>query len=141
MIFPEDIEEENTAEDELPVYTDWAFDFENNRLKRKNAVPFLVEGEEALKFWIYKALNTLKGSYKAYSDEFGIDFRELIGETDREIIEAELERLITEALTVSPYISDVTDFEFNFEGGRVTCSFAVDTEYGVLDEEVDYELL
>ena len=121
---------------ELPLYKEWAYDFERNCLKTRNGKYYLVEGQEALKIWIYKALKTERYRYPAYPRSFGSETYTLIGEGgDREITESEMERYVQEALLVCPYIIGVGEFEFQHEGSRLTAEFTVMTIYGDIPQE------
>jgi len=140
MIFPDEVDYTEVAESELPIYKDWAVDFENGCLLIENGKPSVVEGLEALAVWIYKALKTERGLYLAYSDDFGEEFPALIGETDREYIERLLMSMISDALTVSPYILDVEGYSFAYDGSTVSASFTVNTVYGATYEEVLIEI-
>ena len=40
------------AQEELPLYRDWAVDWQQGRMLRKNGRPYLVEGQEALKIYL-----------------------------------------------------------------------------------------
>ena len=51
----------DTAIEELPLYREYAYDFERNCLKTgPDGNTYLVEGNEALRIWIYKALRTVR---------------------------------------------------------------------------------
>lgn len=52
---------------ELPLFREYAYDFENNCLLKKDGKTYLIEGNEALKIWIYKALYTQRYRYTAHS--------------------------------------------------------------------------
>ena len=127
-------------DENLPVYTEWAYDFEKNEFLTSGGLYYKVEKNEALKIWIYKALKTQRYRYPAYPRNFGSEVEEVIGLSgDREIIESEIERYIQEALTVNPYIISVDDFEFEY-GSKTSVMFTVSTIYGELNmgDEVDY---
>ena len=50
----------------LPIYEEWAYDFENNRLlTTKEGEHYKVYKDDALKIWIYKALRTARYHYAA----------------------------------------------------------------------------
>ena len=42
----------------LPMFREYAYDFANNCLLLKDGQTYLVEGNEALRIWIFKALAT-----------------------------------------------------------------------------------
>lgn len=124
------------AEEELPVYREWAYDMEHNRFLTRNGQYYLVEKNDAIKIWIYKAAKTARYRYPAYSRKYGNEYEQLIGESsDREILENEIERLTKEMLLVNPYIEAVDDFLFRHEGARIIVFYTVTTVYGELEME------
>lgn len=128
----------NTSQN-LPIYREWAYDFEKNCFLTRNGKYYLVEKNEAIEIWIYKAMKTARYRYQAYPREYGQELDEIVGmSSSREIRESEAERLIQEALLVNPYITDVDDFEFEHHGSDLYIKFHVDTIYGGLEEEMDF---
>ncbi len=123
----------------LPVYRDWAYDFENNCFLTRNGRYYLVEKNEVLKIWIFKAMKTARYRYQAYPRGYGQELDELIGMgSSREIRESEAERLIREALMVNPYFVGVGDFSFAHQGSDMVIHFQVDTIYGEMEEETEF---
>lgn len=124
----------------LPIYEEWAYDFENNRLlTTKEGEYYKVYKDDALKIWIYKALRTARYHYAAYPRNFGQEFEQVIGTGEsRSILEAEIERYIREALIVNPYIRSVDDYEFEYSGSAANVTFTVTTIYGEVEAEYSY---
>lgn len=123
----------------LPVYREWAYDFENNCFLTRNGKYYLVEKKEALKIWIYKAMKTARYRYPAYPREYGQEFDEIVGmSSSREIRESEAERLVQEALLVNPYITDAGDFEFEHRGSNLHIRFTVETVYGEIETGTEF---
>ena len=121
-------QEEST---ELPLFREYAYDFENNRLLLKNGQTYLVEGNEALRIWIYKALATERFRYAAYDSDFGSEIDTLIGSPlHGDIAKSELKRFIVEALMVNPYIEELGNFQISQTGSGVTAEFDCTTVYG-----------
>ncbi len=58
MIFPDWGTAPNTDSEEaaLPLFREWAVDWENQTFAQRNGQPYLVSGDEALKIWVTKAL-------------------------------------------------------------------------------------
>lgn len=139
MIFPEPIEMEWELEtgEELLLYRDYAFDFVAGRLKLRGGRPYMVEGADALKFWVYHALATARYCYAAYGRGFGQEFADVSGEVRWDVIQADLERMISEALTVSPYITDVQGFVFTRAADQVRVQCTVATVYGEIAAETE----
>ncbi|MFA9376221.1 MAG: DUF2634 domain-containing protein [Lachnotalea sp.] len=124
----EDLEE--TSE---PSYT-YKLNIETNRIAD------YCDNLEAIKQAIYKILSTERYDYTIYSQNYGIELDELIGEPTSYVI-PELERRIIEALMQDDRIVAVYDFEFDTpKKNVVTVSFQVDTEFGTteIEREVEY---
>lgn len=129
------IDHDETAKvtEELPVLTEYAYDFEKNELLLdKQGHTYLVEGNEALRIWIQKALFTERSHYTAYSPAFGSEWQlQLVGQTmDTEILKLEIERFIVEALMVNPYIQRLDNFIFRNSAAGMTVTFECTSIYG-----------
>ena len=99
--------------DELPMLKEYAYDFEKNELLLdEGGRTYMVEGNEALRIWIFKALFTERCHYTAYSFAFGSEIQDqVIGHSmNVEIVKLEIERFIIEALMVNPYIKRLDNF-------------------------------
>lgn len=107
-----------------------AFDFVQQTLMPSAAGgPLMLYGVDALAQWIEKALITPKGAAPACHEDFGIEsVNHLItgGPFDASAV-AELEQMVTDALTVHPRIIGVEGFEADHVEGddAVTVSFRV----------------
>lgn len=126
------------AEDELEVFREYAWDFENQRFiydKQGNHV--IVEKQEAVKVWIFKALQTERFKYLAYSNQYGLELERFIGKVMgvQERI-SELKRCIVECLMVNPYIKAIRDMQFEGKGDRLLCTFVCVTIYGEVKIDV-----
>lgn len=118
---------------ELPLLKEYAYDFEKNELLLDaDGHTYLVEGREALRIWIFKALFTERFHYITYSAAFGCEWQEqLTGRAlNGEVVRLELERFIVEALMVNPYIKRLDNFVFNNTLTGMTVSFDVTSIYG-----------
>lgn len=120
------------ATQELPTFKEFDWDFENNCFKYdKSGHHVLLEGADALKVWIYKALATERYRYEAYSWQYGIELKPFIGMVmgvEERI--SELKRIIIECLMVNPYIISVDNFEFTQEGASSNVTIELTTVYG-----------
>lgn len=124
------------SSEELPMFREYAYDYENNCLLLRSGSTYLVEGNEALKIWIYHALMTERFRYAAYSSAYGSEVDTLIGHSmSNEITYSELRRFIVEALMVNPYIEELSDFKFTKANSGVTAEFDCTTVYGSLTFE------
>ena len=132
--------EETIADDKkLPVFREYAYDFEHNCLKSRGGYPYLVEKDEALKIWLYHVLRVARYRYAAHSHEYGNELEELIGSAgSREIMESEAARYIKEAVMACQYIQEISDFSFAWKaGGGCMVSFQVVSIYGRFTHEAE----
>lgn len=88
---------------------------------------------EALKQWIWAALNTPRYRYPIFSRNFGLETDNLIG-MPFDYVCAELAARITDALSIDERITDVGSFEFEKKDGAAEVKFTVKTIYGDIDE-------
>ena len=134
MIFPDwGTQTAKNSEEELPLYTEWAMDWDGGAFALRDGKPYTVTGNEALKIWVRCALHpeNARFLYTAHSAEYGNQLMELLAETAGwDILESLLRREIQETLLVSPYINAVDGFAFTREGNRLTVRFRVGTVYG-----------
>lgn len=120
--------------EELPMLKEYAYDFEKNELLLDaDGRTYMVEGNEALRIWIFKALTTERFHYTAYSFAFGSELQDqVVGRSmNMDIARLEMERYIIEALMVNPYIKRLDNFAFAGSGAAgVTVSFECTSVYG-----------
>lgn len=110
---------------------EFAWDFERDEFILKDGKFVIVEGNEALKVWIYKVLKTTKGRYKAYSNKYGHELEDLIGKgLPDSLIKSEGKRYIEQALLTNPLIKRIVEFEMNRDGALLMMSCRVITDYG-----------
>lgn len=140
FISPEVYKRAETPDDELPLFKEFAYDYENNALLLKRGMTYLVEGNEALKIWIYKALLTHRFRHTAYSRAYGNEAQKLLGYAmGTDVLKSELRRYIIEALMVNPYILELSNFQFEFIKTHVIVHFDCTTIYGEMGIEYLYE--
>lgn len=124
-------------EDEIPIAREYAYDFKRGDFKLKNGKLYIVEGNEAIKIWIEKALIT--GRYKEiiHTWIYGSEFEDKIiglGYT-KGLIKAEAERYTRECInaTLSDYVVSMNNFDISFMDSTLTIAFKVETIYGEVD--------
>jgi hypothetical protein len=120
--------------EELPILKEYAWNFETDKfIYDNNGNHVIVEKNEALKVWIYKALKTERFDYMAYSWQYGIELKLFIGKV-MSVQErySELKRVIIECLMVNPYIVSIDSVEFEDEkhGETVHLIIALTSIYG-----------
>lgn len=125
---------------DLPMFREYAYDFENQCLKLKDGNTYLVEGNEALRIWIYFALGTARYRYIAYDRAFGSEIEDkLMGQPlSDDVTRMELKRYITEALMCNPYIEELSDFDFEPLQSGIQVTFQCRTIYGT--DQFIYEM-
>lgn len=142
-IFPTDIDlnsviakttEENT---DLPLAKEYAWDFNTNDFIYNNGKNVIVEGNEAVKVWIYKTLKTTRYNHLAYTWDYGNEFDTLIGKRySNEYIQSEVERLLKECLLINPYIKELSNIKATAEHRTLHIDFTATTIYGEVNINV-----
>lgn len=103
-----------------------------------NVKDYKVDELEALKIWIYFALNVPRGRYDFLSDDYGNDLEDIIGtSSDMDYIEAMAEYAISECLRQNSHIQGITDFEMTQERDKAVFTFTVETDFGEVDTNVE----
>jgi hypothetical protein len=124
--------EEDTEEVE-PSKT-WALDLENGTLGG------FIDGDEAIKQFALKALITERSKYAIYTDDYGTELLDLIGEdVTADLIESEIPRMVEEALIYDDRIDSVSDIVLTRDGDKLYISFQLVTVTGeeITTEEVE----
>lgn len=122
---------ETTENTELPIFKEVAWNYETDTPILQDGEPVIVEKNEALKVWIYKALKTERYIYMAHTWRYGAETESLIGTSlTPSAAKSEIKRYVTEALLVNPYISELKDFSVTYDGDIVTVAFKTITVYG-----------
>lgn len=129
--------EDSILQDEIEIEEISNFTYCMN-IEKKQIVG-TIDDLEAIKQAVYIMLNVERMDYEIYSDDFGVEFDELIGEPIPYVL-SELKRRITECLTYDDRIEDVDEFEFEVAGGNVHATFYVYTIFGKFESEVDIDV-
>lgn len=96
----------------------------------------IVEGKEAIKVWIWLALQAPRYRHHAYTWDYGSEFEDLVGQAySWEYTEAEAQRMTEDCLLVNPDIQGISGFKASMEGGVLTVSFTANTPYGDIPME------
>ena len=128
MIDPAEGESSSQA---LPLCREVAWDFEQDVPVFQGGEPVIVEGKEALKVWIWRALRTPRFKYEIYTWAYGSEFEHLLGRTYTDAVKtAEAPRYLRECLLTNPYITSIKDISVAFESARLTVSGTAVSIYG-----------
>ena len=133
MDFEELFLSQNTEKEELPLFTEYAIDLDTLEPLKNGDRLAELNGNEALKVWIFKALKTKRNFYEIHSDSYGNDLDVHIGTVYQESIKnALIISEIKDCLLVNPYILDCYNFEldYNSDDNHLKVSFNVLTVYG-----------
>ena len=123
--------DEVKVDNSFPMYKEIAWDFERNAPIIQNGDFKIIEGNEAIKVWVYKALLTPRYSYSIYSWNYGSELMDLIGKAyTPSLTKEEAKRYIKEALLINPYILEVTVIDTSFKDGLLSADIKIVTIYG-----------
>ena len=139
MDFEELFLSQNTEKEELPLFTEYAIDLDTLEPLKNGDRLAELNGNEALKVWIFKALKTKRNFYEIHSDSYGNDLDVHIGTVYQESIKnALIISEIKDCLLVNPYILNCYNFELNYnnDDNNLKVSFNISTVYG--ESEVLY---
>lgn len=92
-----------------------------------------VDGLEAIKQYVIKAIKTPRFRHVIYSFSYGCEMEELIGQDFTEdFFKSEIQRMIKEALIYDERIEDVHSFTINRNAENIYIDFTVETIEGQL---------
>jgi len=123
-LIPENYSEILDEQEETEVVVEpsktWAINFETGTIGK-----FINEGE-ALRQYIRKAILTERARFAIYSDDYGCELNELIGDdvVTEDLLDAEIPRIVYEALAYDERIDDVQT-TFTREGDKLFLSVTV----------------
>ena len=131
-LFPAYIEDEEIVEElteELETPREFGIDFTTGQL-----TGIIVEGVEAIKVWIYFALQIARYRYFICSWEYGNEIEDLYGKGySAEHLESEISRMIEECLLENEYIEKVVVENTEYKLGKLKAKVTVTTIY---EEEI-----
>lgn len=129
--------EEVKIDNTFPLYKEVAWDFKRNVPIIENRDFKIVEGNEAIKVWVYKALLTPRYQYSIYTWNYGSELLSLIGKAyTPQLTKSEAKRYIEEALKINPYILEVNVLDTDFKDGVLSANVKIVTIYGESDISV-----
>lgn len=134
------LEKAETEVEEMPTFKEYAIDFKTGEyIKDENNDIKVLEKNEALKVWIFKALKTERFRYvDVHSDNYGSELETNIGTIyQKSVKDALMINQIRDTLLVNPYILECYNFDISNENEYVPqITFNVKTVYGELEMEV-----
>lgn len=134
-ILAEEEDELDLDADSLPVIESsrtWRMDLENGRLRT------FIDGEDAIRQYIRKALMTFRNRYLIYDDTYGEELRDLIGQNlTQDLMNVEIPRVVREAIEGDDRIeevSDVTVTQYNSDGIHIEVTVITVTGLFITEE-------
>ena len=127
-MFPFDLEDEDieVEEKEEEIYKEYEIDWETGQLTGR-----IVEGLEAVKVWIYLALNTDRYVFEQFTWDYGHELGTLIGTfNNQEYLQMEVKRMVEECLFINEHITGVSNLQCEINEEKITISFTAVTDYG-----------
>ncbi|HCK3094181.1 TPA: DUF2634 domain-containing protein [Clostridioides difficile] len=123
--------------EELELFREVAWNFEKDEPILENGDFKVIEGNEAIKVWVYKCIKTNRYEHEVHSWDYGTKLSELIGQKySKGLTESEASRYIKEALLVNPYILDVNVANTRFIDDLLSVDIIISTIYGEVEVNV-----
>ena len=123
--------DEVKVDNSFPLYKEVAWDFEKDTPILENGDFKIVEGNNAIKVWTYKALLTPRYNHSIYSWDYGSELMDLVGKAyTPSLTKEEAKRYIKEALLINPYILEVTVIDTDFKNDLLSADIKITTIYG-----------
>lgn len=127
-LFPAYIENEELIESEVEerdIPREFELDFSTGQLTGN-----IVEGIEAIRVWIYIALQVVRYRYFVLSWDYGNEIETLYGKGySLEHLESEISKMIEDCLLVNKYIEKVDIESVKYRQGKLTAKIVVTTIY------------
>ena len=122
--------DEVKVDNSFPLYKEVAWDFEKDIPIIQNGDFKIIEGNDAIKVWAYKALLTPRYNYSIYSWDYGSELMDLVGKAyTPSLTKEEAKRYIKEALLINPYILEVDITDISFKDGILNADIKIKTIY------------
>lgn len=142
IAIPDDIAIATTQSAKITYGKELDFNFTTGQFVMEDGAPRVLEGVDALRIWITKALLTARYRWPIYSSAFGCELEDIIGyDLPRAVLESEIPRFVREALIYDDRIEDVKDFVIERGGDWLKVTFTVVTFDGqTLRQGVTYSV-
>ncbi|RJX40053.1 DUF2634 domain-containing protein [Paenibacillus pinisoli] len=113
---------------QLPLLT-WRLDMDKGRITGR------IDGFDAVKQAIFKALQTIRFNHDIYDSDYGHELTLLLGSSPV-FAQSEAKRLITEALMSDDRIEGIDQLTTEINADYIMIRFNVNTIYGNFGQEV-----
>ncbi len=130
-LFPFFGDGEVKQDEETPLYTEIAWDYEKNCPIIEDGNFKVITGSEAIKTWCYKSLQINRYKHIIYTWNYASDLENLIGKPySKALAQAECIRYVEECLLINPYITGISNVKSEFKDGLLTITCNLNTIYG-----------
>jgi len=116
--------------EQLEEVTQPSYTYKLDRNTRR--VSGMVDGQDAVKQAVFKILQTVRYRHEIYSFDYGHELESLIG-TNPLFVEAEVRRMLDEALLQDERIRKIADLKVEVTGDAITAVFTVVTDTGAFE--------
>ena len=130
----ETIDTEETLDEEVAPSKTWAIDFDNG------TIGGFIDDDVAFKQFAIKSLMTERSKYAIYSDDYGTELLDLIGEdVTAALLDSEIPRMVEDTLIYDDRIDSVSNITLTRDGDKLFISFQLVTVTGedITTEEVE----
>jgi len=111
----------------------YLFDFDTGELQDP-----IIDGEEAIRQFIHKAILTARYRYLIYNGQYGCEIDSLLGgDISQQLLKSEVVRVITEALKWDDRVQKIDKFQIVRDSDKLLVTFTVHTNEGVIEQEVN----
>lgn len=118
---------------ELAVSQTYKYDFNTGRFLG------LIDERDALLQFIVKALVTQRDYYSIYTQDYGSELGELIGDdVTQSYLESEIPRMVREALEIDDRVISVDSVTIELKADSVYINLSVKSIYGEIETVVKY---
>lgn len=107
--------------------------------KSTNRIQGNTDGLEAVRQAVEIILNVERFRWQIYSPNSGMQWEGLIGQ-DPGYVASELQRRITDALSVDDRVRGTSNFSYTVDGNSLEASFTVNTVYGSTQTTVEVNI-
>lgn len=119
--------------DELATAKTYKYDFNTGRFLG------FIDERDALLQYISKALLTARDYYGIYTQDYGSEIAELIGDdVTQAYLDSEIPRMVREALEIDDRVISVGNVEVELKGDSVYITLSVNSVYGEIETAVEY---
>lgn len=93
-----------------------------------------VYGKDALKVWVWLALQIERYRFPIYSWNYGMEMEQYIGKNySQEYLDNDLKKSVEDALKVNSHISGIENFTCIQDSDKITMNFTLITDYGEVE--------